>query len=214
MTKICQIIGSSGAGKTTIIKQLLQRSKQIEYLTYRNTTKVYATVMHDLSWAIVGPYKPDKPMGGCDLLHTVQQTKQAVLDLLDDYPNYWIAFEGIIASTIRSTFYDFLLELQRTDGIDPVFIILKADVDTCVEHIKQRGTMKSDLKIDNVAAKCALVLKNAATYDQQYVRYIDVSNTPAENMMDVFLWKIQDNELIDALYDGPYLEPIQLVRTV
>lgn len=191
--KVVQIKGSNGSGKTTIVKQMLALSEQVEYLTWgmgHNKPRIYATMMHDLGWAAVGNYRLDQPMGGCDLLKSNNEIKCALLDIIDDYPRYNVVFEGMMISTIKSTFYNFLLDLERTDGIEPVFVILRASIDTCLEHLRIRGTMKENVSVDNVASKCQMVIRHAAEYDQKYVRHINVNLMPVENMLMTFLEEI------------------------
>ncbi len=192
--KVVQIKGSNGSGKTTIVKQMLALSDQVDYVQWANATmrkpRVRATVMHDLGWAAVGEYHLDAPMGGCDLLKSNAEIKGAILDLLDDYPTYNIVFEGMMISTIKSTFYEFLLDLERTDGIQPVFVILRASIDTCLEHLQARGTMRENVSVDNIAGKCQLVVRHAAEYDQRYVRHINVNLMPVDAMLTTFLEEI------------------------
>lgn len=211
---VVQIKGSNGAGKTTIVKQLLAKSQRSELKTWSVTgTKVYGTVMHDLKWAAVGPYYLDAAMGGCDTFQSIKQIKQAIFDLRDNYPGYWLVFEGMMISTIKSTFYDFLLELAQTDPIVPDFVILNATIDGCMRRIKARGTMKADLDVENVAGKCASIIRHAKEYDQKYVKWMDVENIhQVQSMLLQFLWKIGDNELLDAMSNTGYGEVIDVVR--
>lgn len=67
MTKVVQIKGSNGSGKTTIVKQLIALSNEARTLTWHSLrNKVYATIMPDIGWVALGNYPADKPMGGCD----------------------------------------------------------------------------------------------------------------------------------------------------
>lgn len=202
--KVVQIKGSNGSGKTTIIKQMLKHSKDVVYLTDGNG-KVTATVMRDLCWIALGKYVSDKVMGGVDSsFSTVESIKQAIdmfirFGLGDDY---WLVFEGMMISTIKTTFYDYLLKLEKRykGEIEPLFVILETVPSGCIERMNARGTKKPNLKFENIVGKCTSVLKHAATYNQKYVRYINVEATPEESMLEAFLLAVDDSETIDKLY--------------
>lgn len=203
-TVICQIKGTNGTGKTTIVKQLGALSDEWTYLQWPDGT-IYATVFDNIRWVAIGKYDPDGKMGGCDLLPTVDAMKQAITDVVRDYHGWWIVFEGMMISTIKSTFYNFVTDLCKSNkGYDPIFLILKSTGEKCVERIEGRGTKKPGLKIDNVAGKNDLVIRHAKEYDPNHVRWLDVDTTPLSAMVDIFLWEVYDCELMDALYGNDF----------
>ena len=188
MSMVIQIKGSNASGKTTIVKQLIELSNNVRYLRWNNG-KVYATVMDDLKWVAVGLYD-DKPMGGCDRLSTVDTVKRAIVDIIDDYPHYVVVFEGMMISTIKSTFYNYLSELSESDNICPVFVILRTDIDSCVGRLKARRTHKGTVKqstIDNMAYKCKTIERHALTYDQDRVAWMDTDTVNVSSMVGTFL---------------------------
>lgn len=202
MIKICQVKGSNGTGKTTLVKQLGDLSEEWTYLQWPDGT-IYATVFDDIRWAAIGKYDPDKPMGGCDLMPSVDAIKRAIHDVHRQYPHHWIVFEGMMISTIKSTFYEYLLGM-KSKHVEPLFVILKSTPEGCVKRIAGRGTMKPGLKIDNITHKCDMVVRHAKEYDPTLVRWINVEDTPEDCMLPYFLWEVYDYELIDAIYDpGP-----------
>lgn len=204
VTRIVQIKGSNGSGKTTIVKQLGALSENWTYLEWPDGT-IYATQFDDINWVAIGKYDPDAKMGGCDLMPDIDSMKRAIKDVLKYCPGYWIVFEGMMISTIKSTFYNFLLDMQKSHKhIEPLFLILKSTTEGCVQRITDRGTMKPGLNIDNVAAKCELVVNHAKTYDPNYVRWLPVETTPLDAMVHIFLWEVQDNQLMDALYGNDF----------
>ena len=110
---------------------------------------------------------------------------------------YGVVFEGMMISTIKSTFYDYLAWLTGEYGITPRFVILEATVDGCVSRIDARGTRRSIMKPASVASKCALVLRHAATYPPRFVKYIDVEHTPESLMIVEFLKAVGDEEMLE-----------------
>ena len=160
--------------------------------------------MDDIGWLAIGSYPEDKKMGGCDKFprpDTISLIKDAIRISMKSRPDYWIVFEGMMISTIKSTFYDYLLMLERTKGIVPLFVILNATVQGCMNRLEGRGTMRSNrFKLeDNVGSKCELVIRHANTYDPKYVRWLDVERIPVDDMALEFVRSVDDVMLEDEL---------------
>ena len=167
--KVTQIKGSNGSGKTTIVKQLLDASQDCEVVTLGVNP---VTVMHDLGWVAIGEYPEGKRMGGTDNysgmdVGVVQRTKDALSAVIKEYPDSWVVFEGMVLSTIKSTFYEYLKDLHIAYGIEPVFVILETTVDGCLERIQHRRGPKPNGAYAviregtrrNVGAKCEMILR-------------------------------------------------------
>lgn len=162
--------------------------------------RVYATAMDDIGWAAIGRYPEQGKMGGCDLMKSVEEIKAAINWTMNARPHYWIVFEGMMISTIKSTFYDYLLGLRAIDRhVMPLFVILKTTPEACYERILGRGTMKQGLNMDNVSSKLEGILRHAQTYDQRYVRYLNVDTLRIDGMLPWFLWTVGDMELLKVL---------------
>lgn len=197
---IAQIKGSNGSGKTTIVKQLLSHS---DVISVHNEDAGCLTVAEDLGWVVVGKYSMDKAMGGCDTVSSgVEGIKSLIYGAMEycvgRLDMYGIVFEGMMISTIKSTFYNYVLRWQPL--FTPRFVILQATLEGCLERIRGRGTMKSNLNHDNIRNKCEMVIRHAMTYDPQYVRWIDVEHIPVEQMLPEFLKAVDDKVLLEALY--------------
>ena len=164
---------------------------------------IYATINTDVGWAAVGVYN-EKPMGGCDKIPTIIQIK-AALELtvrycLDTDYMIGVVFEGMMISTIKSTFYNFLLTLRAKYGaqIEPHFVILDTTLDGCVARITARGTKRAKLKLDNIAGKCEIVMRHAKEYDPSLVSYIKVEETARADMLPQFLTAVGDVDLLET----------------
>lgn len=191
--------GSNASGKTTIAKDLIALSSDIyEYrwthALYDGDTghypKVYVTVLNDIHWACIGSYPEDKKMGGCDTFDSVYQTKQAIADTLNNHRDglRGIYYEGMVISTIATTFYDYMIDLKYFQ-VDPYFVIMAAGIEGCLKRIVQRGTMKPNLNIENVRNKCELNMKIAKKFELWGgipVRYMYVDNIAREDMLMEF----------------------------
>jgi deoxyadenosine/deoxycytidine kinase len=196
--KIVQIKGANGSGKTTIAKQLINYSANTKALKLAKTRKVFATALDDIGWVILGKYPEDSKMGGCDNFKTIEEVKRGIRVAIQARPDAWVMFEGMMISTIKSTFYDMLLQIEEArPKIHPLFVILNATPQGCLNRLAGRGTMKSNLKVENIENKCKQVIRHAKTYDQKYVRWIDVETTPLERMGLEFLRAVDDVALVD-----------------
>lgn len=189
--KVVQIKGSNGTGKTTLIKSLIALSNDVHYVHHPETRKPYATVLYDLQWCIIGIYPEEKQMGGCDNIRTVQEVKDILLELVEQYSGYWIAFEGMLLSTTM-TLYNYMLDLQASHGIEPFVVVLQATPEGCLKRIeKRRG---SPLERTNlVAQKCELVMRHQ--YQPGHVAYLNVDTLTIDEMLPAFL-KIVGDDLV------------------
>lgn len=184
--KIVQIKGANGTGKTTLVKRLIELSNHITLYEWEDTHKVFATGIDDIGWIAIGEYKPDKKMGGCDGMKSIDEIRTAITYCMGlDYHS--IVFEGAMISTIKSTFYDWL---TNVDGIEPVFVMLVASLDGCVARIAGRGTKSIMKSTDGVRSKIACIERQIEVYDPKYVRIINVESTPENKMLYKFLEQV------------------------
>lgn len=213
--KICQIKGGNGSGKTTIVKQLLELNgeENVQLLTWLEDDGeeyAYGMYLEEVGWITIGTYFLDKPMGGTDCGFTVDKIKDALQFAIDcEEDVVGIIFEGMMISTIKSTFYDFLLSWEDFyGGIEPLFVILQTTPNGCMGRIAQRpsttGRKKKPPKFENIAGKSAMVVSHALTYDQKYVRWIDVEHTSEHQMLYTFLAEVEDEDLLEATYEHFY----------
>lgn len=187
--KIVQIKGANGSGKSTIAFQLLELSNDVEYTDY-------GTILHDLGWVLIGRYVPGKlTSNGCDKMGVVATIKDAIGVAFTNHPGFNILFEGMMISTIKSTFYNFLLELHNVYcDVQPLFVVMDSTPQACLKRLSLRGTKKSNLKIGNIVNKCNLVVRHAKTYDQELVRWFHVDDVELDDMLDTFLELIEEGE--------------------
>jgi hypothetical protein len=192
MTRIINIKGPTGSGKSTIVKQMIDDDT---YYLFDAKDKPYATVFPNMSYAAVGPYKKDgaPTSNGCDSVGKVDLIKEYIGNILDELPGYDIVFEGAMISTIISTFYQYLLYLEERDHIRPGFVLLKTSPDKCLERMAGRGSLRPGIDMDRLVARCESVVGNAVKhYDPKYIRILHVDEVEQCDMLSKFLELVGD----------------------
>jgi cytidylate kinase len=188
--KVIQIKGANGTGKTTLVKDLISLSSDILLYIWQDNGKVFATGMEDLGWIAIGEYKQEKKMGGCDCMKSIAEIKQAI-DYCRKLDYRYLVFEGAMISTIKSTFYDYLI------NDNPLYVMLVSSLTGCMDRIASRGTKPGVLKgSDNIKAKIRCIERQIEVYNPKYVRIINVDKTPREAMLKAFLEAVGDKELL------------------
>jgi len=210
--KVVQIKGGNGSGKSTICRQLLELNgvgvKHVAPLKWRDNDKrkVFGTILKNVGWIFVGGYSLDAMMGGTDCYpSTVNLIKKAIeLSVefaLADNNIVGIVFEGMMISTIKSTFYQYLLQLELSFGIEPLFVILQTTPNGCMTRLARRPSVRKKKlpKFENIASKSTMVVTHALTYNQKYVRWIDVEHTAEGDMLRRFAEEVGDEWLLENL---------------
>jgi len=205
--KIVQIRGANGSGKTSIVKDLLEQSRQRELLCWERPGKrdfVFATVMKDFKWAVIGKYPKDKKMGGCDNFDSLQSIYDAILDTHNTIPTlYGIILEGMMITAIKTPVFNYLLKLEEELKAEPIIVNLKTTLEGCVGRIEGRGTRKPGarpLNLDMLSQKVDMVIRYGEFYGK-YSRWIDVERTKRDNMLPEFLRCVDDEWMLKTLYE-------------
>jgi len=214
---VAQVKGSNGSGKTSTVKSLLSMMDTLEDVRHLwHDGKVYATVNPTIGWAAVGKYEDAKAMGGCDLMKTGDEVRSSIIRLVNYCDNavgesyFGIVFEGMIISVSKNPYYEFLLGLKKSMDITPLFVILHTTLEGCVNRIEKRRleSVKPNtrpLNKESVREKCVAIERHAKSYDQRYVRWIDVETVLVEDMLVQFLMAVGDQELVGYVKSGSWL---------
>lgn len=187
---IVNIRGCNGSGKSTIPMSMMEVDTDYEVvkLGVGKTGKPCSpaiTVFHKLKWVALGTYF--NKTGGMDTYSTNADTVKALEYALNNYPEYDIVMEGVIASTIKSTYKDLFLEMERC-GHDVLIMAFLPPLDVCLERIQSRNGGKP-IKDELVASKwrsvnsCVEYFRKAGL---QAIR-IDTSKCSRNNMLKNFL---------------------------
>ena len=187
---IVNIRGCNGSGKSTIPMQMMEADPEFEVikLGVSKTGRPCApalTVFHNLKWVALGTYF--SKTGGMDTYRSNADTKTALEYALNNYPDYDIVMEGVIASTIKSTYADLFNELE-SQGHQVLIIAFLPPLEVCLERIQQRNGGKP-IKEDLVASKWRSVNTGVDYFRQSGLDAIrrDTSICSRSNMLKNFL---------------------------
>ena len=191
MRAIVNIRGCNGAGKSTIALQMLESDPKMEIVYLGVTSKgkpTYPafTIFPTYNWIALGTYL--NKTGGLDTMSTNEDTYSTLLYVLKNYPNHNVLFEGVISSTIYSTWSRWLTHIQALYSQDKVMIFnFIPPLEVCLARIQLRNGGKP-IKTELVESKWNTVLKNAGLFKRDGLTSlkIDTSKYQLESMLDMF----------------------------
>lgn len=187
---IVNIRGCNGAGKSTIPMAMMRLDPDYEIikLGVSKTGKPCnpaLTIFHKLKWVALGTYL--SKTGGMDTYSTQQDTRNALQYALEHYPDYDIVMEGVIASTIKSTYAELFKSLEA-QGHQVLIMAFVPPLDVCLERIQWRNGGKT-IKEDLVASKWRSVNSGVKYFRDEGLTAlrIDTSKCTKGNMLKNFL---------------------------
>lgn len=138
---IVNIRGCNGAGKSTIPMSMMDVDPEFEVikLGVSKTGKPCSpalTIFHKLGWIALGTYF--NKTGGMDTYKNNADTVMALMYALKNYPEYDIIMEGVIASTISSTYVKLFTELEE-DGHQVLVMAFTPPLEVCLQRIQKRN---------------------------------------------------------------------------
>jgi predicted ABC-type ATPase len=187
---VVNIRGCNGSGKSTIPMSMMEVDPDFEvvYLGVSKTGKPCSpalTIFHKLGWIALGTYF--NKTGGMDTYKNNADTLMALMYALKNYPEYDIVMEGVIASTIKSTYAELFQELEE-DGHQVLVMAFLPPLEVCLERIQQRNGGKP-IKEELVASKWRSVYKGVEYFRESGLTclMIDTSKCAKERMLKNFL---------------------------
>lgn len=147
------------------------------------------TVFPSYGWVALGTYF--NKTGGMDVLHNNWCTRATLLFAIEFFPEYDILMEGIMASTIRSTYVDLFHDIEDHYGEDsPQIIILSLvpPLEVAIQRVYKRNGGKP-IKEDAVKTKWQMVYRNVEQFSDAGFTSIRVNSSKVkeENMLSAFL---------------------------
>lgn len=187
---LVNIRGCNGAGKSTIPMSMMDDPEMYVHEIRGSDGKRMSaiTVFPTYGWVALGTYF--NKTGGMDTLRDNWTTRMTLYTALDGFPEYNVLMEGIMASTIRSTYIDLFQEVQDYYGDDLTIMIISLlpPVEVAISRVYSRNGGKP-INEEAVRGKWETVARNVAAFGEAgftSVR-VDSSKVPKHKMLKAFL---------------------------
>lgn len=131
--QIYYVKGSNGSGKSTVPSQLAERDPQAYVVTHNG--KVMLTVCPSFNVVCIGKYDKSKSKGVDSLKDTEQMLFALSIADQPEYLKYDVIFEGIIPSTLLSSWIPRLTRPPR----ELVVLFMDTPLETCISRVKSRN---------------------------------------------------------------------------
>lgn len=188
---LVNVRGCNGAGKSTIPMSMMDDPEMyVHEIVGSDGKKISAiTVFPSYGWVALGTYF--NKTGGLDTLKNNAVTKLTLFAALDGFPEYDVLMEGIMASTIRSTYIDLFHEVENYYGkkqLKVIVLSLLPPVDVALSRVYERNGGKP-INEAAVAGKWNTVARNVAEFANAGFISIKVNSAKVKkkNMLPAFL---------------------------
>lgn len=176
MKLIVNVRGTNGSGKSTLPRTLTDDPKMFVVIKpYKGKPVKIATVFPSYGWVALGTYFCKT--GGLDGFKDSEITKKAFWYVLKKYPQYHLIMEGIISSTIFSTYFELF---KAAESLYPdrktVVLWLNPDVGICLDRIQQRNGGKP-IKEELVRNKARTIARACAKFKDRGIEVISWDNS-------------------------------------
>lgn len=194
MRVLVNIRGCNGAGKSTIPMSMMNDPEMYVHEIRGSDGKRMSaiTVFPTYGWVALGTYF--NKTGGMDTLRDNWTTRMTLYAALDGFPEYNVLMEGIMASTIRSTYIDLFQEVQEYYGDDLTIMIISLlpPVEVAISRVYSRNGGKP-INEEAVRGKWETVARNVAAFGEAGFTSITLNTAkiPKERMLRVFLKKVR-----------------------
>ena len=190
---LVNIRGCNGSGKSTIPMSMIDDPDMfVQELLGSDGKKISAlTIFPSYGWVALGTYF--NKTGGLDTLKNNEITRMTLYAALDLFPEYDILMEGIMASTIRSTYIDLFHEIEDTyKGLKVLIISLLPPVEIAISRVYKRNGGKP-IKEDAVRGKWETVERNVKYFADAGFDSIRVNSAKVKKsqMLPAFLKTVE-----------------------
>lgn len=190
MRALVNIRGCNGAGKSTIPMSMMDDPQMyVHEIKGSDGKKISAiTVFPTYGWVALGTYF--NKTGGMDTLRNNDVTRMTLYAALDGFPEYNVLMEGIMASTIRSTYIDLFHEVQEYYGDELTIIVLSLlpPVEVAISRVYSRNGGKP-INEEAVRGKWETVARNVSAFGEAGFTSLKVNSAKVskDRMLSAFL---------------------------
>lgn len=193
MRVLANIRGCNGAGKSTIPMSMMDDPEMYIHEIIGSDGKRISsiTVFPTYGWVALGTYF--NKTGGLDTLKNNEITRMTLYAALDGFPEYNVLMEGIMASTIRSTYIDLFHEVENYyHELKVIIISLLPPVEVAISRVYQRNGGKP-IKEDAVRGKWDTVARNVKYFADAGFTSVRVNSAKVakHKMLKAFLKTIE-----------------------
>jgi len=181
--KVIQIRGSNGAGKTTIVRQFVQKNNlQIKEINVKGK-QTYISI--DESGRLVALGRYDKKTGGCDLYDNTEHVLNTIIWVITNIKPKIILFEGMIYS-LSFAFAKKVSDLVQEYNYKYLSISLYTNFDVVLARIYKRNGGK-EIKENLILDKINSIIKSHKKLKESgyNARMIDTSEINEEDMYKI-----------------------------
>ena len=193
MRVLANIRGCNGAGRSTIPMSMMDDPEMYIHEIIGSDGKRISsiTVFPTYGWVALGTYF--NKTGGLDTLKNNEITRMTLYAALDGFPEYNVLMEGIMASTIRSTYIDLFHEVENYyHELKVIIISLLPPVEVAISRVYQRNGGKP-IKEDAVRGKWDTVARNVKYFADAGFTSVRVNSAKVakHKMLKAFLKTIE-----------------------
>lgn len=159
--------GTNGSGKSTIPLAYVLSDPDLREYRGSHSNRVLALECPNYRLAVVGNYSVNTNCGGADTIKTFDEMEHIIENLSSNLPlDYDIIFEGILPSTIYTTWVERLKSICERSSKTLSVVYLDIPVGVAIERVK--GRSGNDFNADLVVEKHKRIMSHIARYPELY----------------------------------------------
>lgn len=146
MNKIIKILGPSGAGKTTVVRELM---KAFDVEPVQQCAEP-GTKFKTIGYLIDAPtciYVPGSYEANCGGVDTIDSAQKVMDDIEEMYGPNHVVYEGLL----QSTYYGAMGKWSKQYGDNFIYLWLNTPLDVCMERLHARRAANGTKRPLNVA---------------------------------------------------------------